>query len=411
MNMIVSSEQNSLVRRINLVYIFWVITLIAYSSNNVLGSVALLASLPFLLFYLLKGVNNKMFFWTLAIIIAFSAVYGLISYYYGLLTPLSFIRQVYYPFALFMLGNLLVRKDYSYKKTYTFLFSIIAGSSLYGALSLYNATYRLGIPAEFRTAVDIWNGAQIAATGLNSYVSLGLCLLPIIFLSSKKEKNIKWRFISLLAFIASAFATIQLANRTGILIVVASVILVAVLSKKTKSFMRNSVVSILLIGLGAVIYITDTFGVKSWWENSLVYSRFLESSLGDDPRFEAWSLAITGLFDHPMGGRLTDVGIYYAHNTWLDIGVDGGVISLVLFGVFTLTSIVILYQFLKIKHPPTLKVLIISIHAGFFITFLFEPVMQGLMDYFTFYCFLVGVLLRINIDKINSLKSSTTNFD
>ncbi|MED4691861.1 hypothetical protein [Peribacillus frigoritolerans] len=233
---------------------------------------------------------------------------------------------------------------------------------------------------------------------MNAYISLGLCLLPICFLSNK-FKIPMLKIFSIICFSLSLFTTLQLGNRTGLVIVIISIFMVLFLTDKMGMKKIISILSLMLFLLIVnFLYKQNFWGLKFVWENSYMHSRFTSSNLEEDPRFTAWKSAFWGLFEHPFGGRETEIAIGYAHNLWLDIGYDVGVLPLLILLVFTLISLKSVILFIKFGHPVFLKGLIIALYTSFIITFFVEPILQGLIIYFTFFCFIVGAVQRLNFD-------------
>lgn len=385
--------------------LFWCAVIVTYSMNTFLGSLLLLCVSPYIIYQIFNKKFDKLFFVSIYFLISFCVLFAVMMYGYGLEKDLlGIIRIIYYPFCLYVLGNTLAKNDFLYKKTYRYLYLIIGSSALYGFLSLYKTIKLYGsmndaLSAEGRTVVNLWGDNLIAATGLNSYISLGLSLLPLLFLSDKSINNKKFKIINIILFSISVYTTVQLANRTGLMITIVSTIAVILFTKKNVKFSIKLIMATILLFFFKLLYSQNFMGVKNWWESSLIYYRLENGALANDnPRILAWKTAFNGLFEYPMGGRQSYIRVGYAHNLWLDVARDTGIIPYLLIISFTIAVIITLVKFMRTDHPAYLKGLIVTSSISFFITFSIEPVIEGILDYFTFFCFFIGVIQRLNVD-------------
>ncbi|MBO0996446.1 hypothetical protein IOC57_01530 [Bacillus sp. SD075] len=384
--------------------IIYCFSIAIYCSNFLdIGSYIPIIFLPYITYYIFKNRFNRVFYATSFVLLFFSIIYASMLYFYKFATLPAIIGRVYYPICFYILGDMLVKNDYHYKKTFRYFYLIIVSSTMYGFLSLIKTIWLYGdmtsaIESEGRMVINLWGNNVISATGMNAYISLGLGLLPICFLSDK-YKSQKLKIVSIICFSAAVYTTLNLGNRTGLAIIILSSLMVIVFTGKIgmKKILRLILIIFYLLIL-YILYIQNFFGVKNAWENTLMYSRFTTSDLGDDPRFTAWKSTFMGLFENPLGGRQTNIEIGYAHNLWLDIGYDVGILPNILLMIFTLISIISVMSFITLEHPMFVKGLIIALYTSFFITFFVEPILQGLVDYFTFFCFVVGAIQRLNYD-------------
>ncbi|WP_428909806.1 O-antigen ligase family protein [Niallia sp. Krafla_26] len=390
--------------------IFLTVLIFIYCINffNV-GVYVPLVTLPLVLIYLLKGKFSKTFYLTAFILFGFFMTYSIFLYIYQYSSNISILGKLLYPTMFFIIGNFLVEEDLDYKKTYRSLYTIIIAFTIYGVLSTLKATLIYGngsVTAREtigRIGVDIWTNNFISATALNSSLAFGLSLLAILFIKDKYLLNSnKIKLISFVCFFASTYALIQLGNRTGIIIIILSFFITLLFSDKLN---KRKLVSILLVMLTFIIlsflYNINTFGIKSIVENSYIFNRFKETNLEEDPRVAAWKATFIGLFENPMGGKETYTPLFSAHNLWLDVGYEAGLIPFTLLVAFTLISLISVITVIRLDFPPLLKGLIVALYSSFIATFFVEPVLIGLNEYFTIFCLILGIVQRLIFDKKN----------
>ncbi|WP_020061488.1 hypothetical protein [Bacillus sp. 123MFChir2] len=381
--------------------------------------------LPFLVMHLVFYRFNIRYFIIVGIIIAFSTIFTLTMNSYGYIqSSFTFYSYLLYPVCLFMLGELVVRKDGVNKKlTYASIFGVIFSFSLFSFLSLMKTINTYGsIDAAMkalngRVVLNFWNDGLISATGFNTYLSLGLIILPTCFMSFKEMRYGKiLKSLCILSFLISLYGIIILANRTGFILILAALISVSLLVKKT-TFLK---VVKWLVGVFLVIFIKllydNNMAIKSFLLQYPLFSRFNEMDMRSDPRFESWKEAFMGLFTNPTGGRKTSLSLNYAHNMWLDVGYDVGVLSLFLLLIITALALVSLRNFIKSDQPVVLKGLIVGIYTAMFLTFMVEPIFEGWFTYFTVFCFIFGLTHGLNfkyrIGRNNNMQgASDTNYE
>lgn len=400
------------IKHFSLKYYIWLIILVAYSSNILgYGKFIPILLIPYCLMYLFNERFSKTFMITLFILLSFTVSYSIMLLHYGYFTIPTVLGRLIFPIILFIIGNKLSKNDIHDKKTTGYLISITVASALYGFLSLIKSMIMYGNidvmikELEGRFVINLWNNGLTVATGLNSYLSLGLSLLPLFFLGSNNSNNFKANSFKIyifcfIAFSSSFYTMLSLGNRTGFLIVLISFIIVILFVDKfnMKKVFRLLIISLLTM-LSYIIYSINTLGIKENLQNSFIYNRFISGSIMQDPRTDAWKTTLFGIFKSPLGGRETDIKINFAHNLWLDVGYDAGIIPFSLIVLFTLVSLYSLIVFIKSETTTLLKGLVLALYTAFFITFMVEPILQGLIIYFTLFCFVLGVIQQKNHEK------------
>lgn len=345
-----------------------------------------------------KGITKRLFLMSFLLIL-FSVIYGLTIKEYGF-TDSVIVTAGYLiaPITMYLIGYSFING--SYKNSYGLLLAVTVSTALFSILSivrtiqLYGSLQNANPTFGGRAVVSLWGENFLSATGMNTYVSLGLALFPLLFIKDKSiRSNRTFKLMIFLVFAVSIYVTFSLGNRTGLLIIIASTIMVFLFSTKlTARKILSFVLLMFLFILGALLYMGNTFGVKDKWLNSSIGYRMQHFSALEDPRFMAWGEALVGVFKNPTGGRKTELSLNYAHNLWLDVGHDAGIIPFILLLAFSILGFLSLGKFYKSKQPVMFKALIIASFTAIVITCFLEPIMQGWFYYFTIFCILLGVI-------------------
>ncbi|MFC3797897.1 O-antigen ligase family protein [Cohnella sp. GCM10012308] len=370
--------------------------------------------IPILARYLVKAKMDIFMFSTLAVLLSFGAMYSLMMYFYGYIGIKEAFCFVLFPVFLYIFGQRVAHGDLNFRKTIFYLVVILASYVAFGFASLLNTVKVFGSIDEAsaflqgRYVISIWDNRLISATLLNTTVSLGLALLPILFFKARGyQVSRKFKMFTLISFVLSFYTIMQLGNRTGLAIAVASVLTVWMFSEGFNSRKAIRMFNFFILGMILwFLYNRNLLGLKEKWEGTLLASRFEDEGIFGDSRTTAWKEVFSGLFAHPMGNKETVISLRYAHNLWLDVGYEAGIIPFVLLLIFTVFTLLSLRTFVKSDQPVLFKKLFIAMFTAFFITFMMEPIMGGAFTYFTAFCFIAGMVQRRNADykygKINN---------
>lgn len=363
--------------------------------------------IPYIGYYILTNKFDRRFWSFLILMFFFGLSYSVISFLHGYASPGIVLMYISYPILLFALGYKLTSIK-SYKKTYQLIMVIVVSMAFFGFLSvmktikLYGSMDAVISSLGGRLVLNIWTNDPLSATVMNMRLSFGAALLPIVFLLRDKDaKHFKLiKVISLISFVISVYAIMQLGNRTGLVIIAASFIMVFLFSQKINfKKMLNSIYIIFLFGILAILYNLNVFGIKNNWESSTVFYRMQIMDGTDDPRILAWKSTLTGLFNNPIGGKETEMNLSYAHNLWLDVGYETGIMPFILLTTITIMAIMSFISFLKKDFPIFMKGLIIALLTATFISFTLEPVIQAWFSYFNIFCFITGMVYKMNFEN------------
>ena len=243
------------------------------------------------------------------------------------------------------------------------------------------------------------NGGYLISTIIAYYLSIMALLLPMLLFGLKRVKSAKFTYWEIGIFVLLAIFALYLANEMGrrtVLVLFAFSFVVSALIYFSKFIKyRNTkgvLLAIIALGiLGAIAYY--------FLHDTLAMRKLLSAGL-HDKRFSWWGHTVKIILDYPFGGGhsiyLTPK-IYLAHNTWLDIGKDYGVIPFITFMATTIFFAYIVLSLLFSNHVSLfLKQLIFLIATALFAIFMIEPVFASDKTFFAYVFFFFGLLVQLH---------------
>src|SRR5699024_3770554 len=383
--------------------------LILYSVNfNGIGFLIMMIFLPIYIIYSWKQYFNKTYLISLFILVLFGVTFSLSVYSFGLMVINTIIATVVFPIVLYGVGYMIGETDTYYTKSYKTIFilfvllnifillSYVKTISVFGSLEGAKSIY------QERALIDVWGKDSIKATVVTVYLSFSLAVFPAFFIKNpkiKKGKILLLKTIIMFCALSSFYITAQMASRTSIIIIgLSSLMIYLFLHGFSLKKIIIPIITLLGIILMWVLFQSNIFGIKTWWSQTSVYNRFQSSGL-ESSRYDAWKEVIKNMFNYPLGGRKIDISISYAHNLWLDVVYDAGVLPFILLIAFTLIAAFSLVRFIRLDFPVFLKALLISIYVAFFTIFMTEPILATKERfYFTVFCLIVGVTQGLNMN-------------
>jgi hypothetical protein len=357
------------------------------------------------MYIVLKGFKKKVLdtlfnniqFWVLFL---FCILYATVQFSYQFISIMDFINYLIYPLLLYIFGLVIITRIKNEKQIIYYLYAVILSFALFGILSVFYSIQVYGIVGgglQMRVGIVPWAGdIELSSTGIGIYVCLGIALSGLMFIKT----NIFLKALNALIFLPSLYSSIVLADRTGLVIAVLSVILIYSTQMRLNSIKNNIKIAFLFMVqciLLIFLFNKNVFNVKMMWLQSNAFERFTNEGLSNDPRYIAWGEAFKGLFTNPLGGKQAQLSLGYAHNLWLDVGWTTGLFPFILLVFFNLMA---LKDYIKLLRSDDLslyfKYLITAMLCGFFITFMVEPIIEANVLFFCAFCFFSGILRSLN---------------
>ena len=333
---------------------------------------------------------SKIFLLNIFILFFFSLFYFLNSYYLGQEDLYAIIGKFAYPSIFLLLGYYSSLKE-EINEEYVFFYSAL-GLLLFSILSYFYSTIVFGSYANVlergggRILYSFWDNSPYAATLINGYLAIFISLLFYYIINFNNDR---FFYIKTILSCSALYIGFSLGNRTALLIASISFLTFIIFSVKEKIKIRWNVLILLIVS-------SSVFLLKNFSE-SLFSNRVEDLSATDDPRMRAWSEGIS-IISNNFLGSIDKTSVGFAHNLWIDVGIGGGIVPFLLLIMFSLINFLMIIFLVIYKEKSKIDYLLIYSFIAFFITFMLEPIFQGLFKLFCLYCLFVGILVH-NFEK------------
>jgi len=280
------------------------------------------------------------------------------------------------------------------------LLLMVLGFACFSFLSVYAFLQSSGLlEIAARNAPSFWDGAEINAPGYGANASLGMCLLPVIFLARGEGCRgiCYWPVAAVvwIMFAAGVFINAALQNRTPFLATAASFFLCAALYWYRHRSEPSRVCKKLALPIILAALLACWLAVSIDAEQFSLLSRFSEQRL-ESPRFEAWKKLLGALYQNLLGGRTVRIGLAYVHNLWLDVFWDAGVVPFIFLAAFHLKHLSCFRAIVKSRLPQLAVLMIVAVATSFVMNFMQDPTLSASIPYFSCSCFFLGLVLRVS---------------
>ncbi|MEO9513939.1 MAG: O-antigen ligase family protein [Flavobacteriaceae bacterium] len=239
----------------------------------------------------------------------------------------------------------------------------------------------------------IWTGEKLKATGMSASMIYFL-ILPGVIMTNKERLSLFWKLILLALFAIAVLCTFRLGSRTGIAIIIITILFTIILQLRTKN---NAQKIKFLLQIAIIIFLVLKFVPFDLDADYLsVLGDRLQNPHGNSTesaggRTDLWENAIGNLFAHPLGWKSS----IYNHNLWLDIAMTNGILPLVLLMIFNVFNFINLRKVLFHKQSDLgINSLFLLFNLATFLQFFVEPIYQGSFFLFSFYCLFQGCIKR-----------------
>jgi hypothetical protein len=369
--------------------------------------------------WLRRPVLNLAFAIRLVLLVVFVATYYLVLVAHDLMEARHAVKFGLGVVGLYATGYAFGRAsaDGSYPRALPGLLALAGGFTGYAFACVY-ATTASGRYMEIadRAVTSVWNPERVMnGPGLGAFASLSMCLLPLLWVRAGDDSVLGRYSLKALVAVAATmgfYTNLAVQNRTPViaamLAVTACVARVAFAggARRLRSAMVVGVATVAVTAFAVHVGLANV-GIDSLQDLTL-FQRFQSEGL-KTARYEAWQTMLTGMFLHPGGGRLVDLnGLLYAHNLWLDVAYDAGLLPLGILLVFQASHVPAIVRTLRAPLPLPLSLAIVALGVSFFATFAVEPTLAFSAVYFGASCFMLGVMARISDDLPNGAGGPST---
>lgn len=245
---------------------------------------------------------------------------------------------------------------------------------------------------------DIYGGV-ISGTLQNLFFVVSSALLFYFVVCAGDRK---YRIVGIIMGLSGSIASVINASRTMIAVTIIVFVFSLFLYLYLNHNFETSIIYFLSISI--VMFVGIAF---IWWMNIFNVQELLyNSALG---RREAMAVASSSIVQNIRWTYAVDIlkvlpsyplgGIpyyYYAHNLWVDIARESGIIPFVLYVLFTIASVVETVQFYRNSYKVEDIVFIVPIVISFIVVFFTEPIMDGAPLSFSLFAFIIGAIVSLN---------------
>lgn len=308
-----------------------------------------------------------------------------------------FFMILYIPPVLYLLASAAVDgiEDDVDKNIRFLIFAFVLGYAVHGLLNSYMYYAGYVIPGT-RQWQDFWTGAIVPGTQHTAYF---LPVLALFFPALIYFRKRKWSG-GLLVVVTVFFGYTSLATKSRMSVMIfamvfcAQAVLFVLLERET----AKKLVSGRMFQAGCIVLVIAVIAGAFAMKDSDVVVAFMENmgkggGIFHNVRFEAQRLALSQLFDFPLGGRQMELGRTYCHNTWLDMANAGGLIPFFAFTAYTIYTLYELVRLLLKKEIPTeTKLMLAGLYGAFFLYLSVEPALDASIHLVTPWIFVNGLI-------------------
>lgn len=248
------------------------------------------------------------------------------------------------------------------------------------------------------------NSGRLISTIIAYYLTVAIAFFVFVltFLDKLKKRAFYWWEITLIIIIglgALYFASVM--DRRAPFVILLLAIVVVILARVREILYSKKNLAVALIILAAIVLSVYMFSGSV--ESNGGISRLLNSNLFDDKRFSWWGIGLKAMIDFPVGGGHGVMVAHHtklAHNTWIDIGKDFGVLPFLLFLLLTLQYVYFLYKIVFFSGLDILiRILLVMVPLSIFPILMIEPVFTSDKTFIAYLFFHIGIVSKIYYER------------
>lgn len=308
----------------------------------------------------------------------------LVSYYLipngmrGLFYAILYIPLVIYFVVIYVVIGNQDSKKYE-QRLFLLIMMLVIGFTIHGILNSYMYYAGYVVPGTRRWQ-DFWSNEIVPGTQHSAYFLPALTMFFPAIIYFKKRKILNTVFIAATIFFCYTALVTKSRMQIVVFVLVFFVELVLWVSfekEKLKKLLSNKIIYILIAGIIVLLLIGFVMVKDTKVIDSFINNMGKGGGILNNVRFEAQKMALTQLFDFPMGGRKMNLGRDYCHNTWLDMANLSGLIPFFAFSAYTVYTAILMIKFL-IKGNVSAEIKLIV--CGLYVSFLLYMTVESVFD-------------------------------
>lgn len=256
------------------------------------------------------------------------------------------------------------------------VFAVYAGFSLFLAFTyLYNLS--IGFETHFRTLQDIWDGELVSVTLIGLLTSvIAPCSFYCLFITKNKFAKL-WSIFSLAMVLLTNMITATRTPYLLLLLVYVFMFFVYIANQNKRRVLNYLLLLNGLIAIIGLIYVTNTFGLREYIENSRIFMRFMQEGF-ENGRLKASILHIKYMLEYMWGGEQIHKAIdAQAHNIIQQTYDRYGCISAACITWVVCLLGMAFWKLLRKRKKRDIDFLLIAVYFSILVQMFFEPIMTG----------------------------------
>ena len=262
----------------------------------------------------------------------------------------------------------------------------------------------LGIVA--RVAPSFWepDGDLLNGTNFGLLSTLAVSMLPpVLFTLRARARSRGWTVTRLAMLVVAGtgiYINVELQNRGPFLALIVSLSATAIVFWRSAKSPLGRALRIAVVIAAAVTATYVLADLDSLARTLGIARRFSDYGTDSSGRADGWMSVLTGIWSQPWGGRKIDLaGLNYAHNLWLDVAYDAGLIPAMLLVMFHAAHIGRLVRLAKSGLSAPLLLVLTATSAAFLVIAVGEPVLNASVPFFAATCFIFGAIASVATPK------------
>lgn len=302
-----------------------------------------------------------------------------------------FMYSIYYDTSIYTFCIIVFPPIFSYyigkvfvngveENTILLIMLLSIGNLAHGILNLYTSQ---SVNLMTRQVIDFWSGNLLSVTLQGTFFSIAIGMVFFAILHS----NICVKLLGVLVGIGCVWQSFSTASRTTVLLLIITIIFCNIyysylLVNRQILYTMGRALFIIIVAVVGIVFLFsfNIFHIKDLYINSPLFLRLQTmSTLMEDSRVQLLVTVLERIFEHPFGNVDQYYSTFhYAHNFWVDIGRQVGILPMALYIIY---SIIVFKDIYKIHRAPDIKIntkiLIVGVYFSCISIFMLEPILEG----------------------------------
>ena len=246
---------------------------------------------------------------------------------------------------------------------------------------------------------------RLISTIIAYYLTFMAVLFPLLVFCFQAFRERKFSYFEMIVLLCLSLFAIYISNEMGrrTVLLLLGISFVYIVTEKLAVYQQYFSKKIFLLAIVAMMIVISVG--YYFLMDTPVMQRMMQKGLSDS-RFGFWIPGLEAMWHYPFGGGhgvLVGHHMKLAHNTWIDIGKDFGIVPFFTFLIFSLMHIPYLIRIVLSRHiSHFLKHQMIIIAVSLFAIMMVEPVFTSDKTFFAYGIFFLGFVKHLSTIKDGS---------